>query len=275
MDDRLKLNREHWDERARLHATGDTNYRIDRFKRGEYGWERNVPDDLGDVRGLKLLHLQCHFGMDSLLWAKQGAEVTGVDFSETAIAHARELSEEVKVPARFVCGVIEALPDGMNGQFDAVLTYHGTVTWLPDLAPWARTIARCLKPGGWFYLCDTHPFATMLEVTAGGERLDFRYNYFAGATPERREDSGSYSARDAKTRHNVTYQWTHTLGAILGALTGAGLRIEYLHEFPYTFWNAYQGARGSLMRHREADWWHLKDGDRLPLMFSLKADKPA
>ncbi|MBE7463580.1 MAG: methyltransferase domain-containing protein [Planctomycetes bacterium] len=272
--DELQANRAYWDERAHLHATVASNYRVEAFRRGEYGWERNVPDDLGDVRGLKLLHLQCHFGMDSMLWARQGAVVTGVDFSEQAIAHARALSAEVGVAADFVCCPLHELPAHLQGEFDLVLNYHGVLPWLPDLGAWARVIAHFLKPGGYFYLCDTHPFAQMLDVAEDGSRLEFRTTYFPNGKPERYVVNGSYSLTDVNTRNNVAYEWNHSLGEIVNGLLGAGLRLEYLHEFPYTFWNAYKGAQGSLMKHREADWWHLKDGDRIPLMFSLKAVKP-
>jgi SAM-dependent methyltransferase len=270
VDDPMTLNRRAWDEAAVLHAQGNDYYPVERFKAGQVGATPNIPDDLGDVRGRRLLHLQCHFGMDSLLWVRQEAVVTGVDFSPMAIAKARQLASEVGLAATFLEADVCNLPENLGGQFDIVLTYCGTFIWLGDLAGWARGIARSLAPGGFFYLADFHPQFLVMEVPTGETILRPRFEYFGNGRPIRSVSSGTYAVPDAPTENNVTYEWQHTTADLVCALADAGLRLDYLHEFPYCFDDGRKQ-----MRQDERGWWHLVEGEGLvPLMLSIKAIKP-
>ena len=274
MDDPTQTNRLAWDECAALHARGCEYYPVEAFKAGREGLRPNTPDDLRDVRGQRLLHLQCHFGMDSLMWVRQGAVVTGVDFSPVAIAEARQLTAATGLDATFVEADVCRLPDELSGRFDIVLAYCGVICWLADLAGWARGIARCLRPGGFFYLADGHPMSLAMEVQPGESTPRLHYSYFNDGQPIRSDDPGTYALPQAKTEHNVTYQWQHSLADVVGALVAAGLRLEFLHEFPFALYEAYVQPGRPLMRRDEHGWWHLVEGDGLvPLSFSLKAVK--
>ncbi len=275
MDAHLEANRAVWDAWADAHVRGCPGYPVDAFKAGQAGMTPNTPDDLGPVAGKDLLHLQCHFGMDTLMWARQGAQVTGVDFSSHAIAHARRLSVETGLDARFVESDIAALADQLDGTFDIVLTYYGVLPWLPDLKPWARTIARFLRPGGFFYLADTHPAAEILAIPPGGAEPVAVYDYFPGAEPIVCCTGGSsYAVAHAGNPDDRTYEWQHSLQDILGALLDVGLCIDYLHEFPYAFFNCFATDEADPMEQTVDGWWILpRRPNRYPLMFSLKATK--
>ncbi|MCZ7544594.1 MAG: class I SAM-dependent methyltransferase [Anaerolineae bacterium] len=176
MDERdyMESNRALWDEWTGIHAKS-AFYDLEGFKAGRLSLDRVAREGLGDVTGKRLLHLQCHFGMDTLSWARLGAEVTGVDFSEKAIALARALSAELSIPARFVCANIYDLPAALDGAFDIVFTSGGVLYWLPDLVRWAEIVAHYLRPGGTFFLADSHPLRHGLRGgrrrSAAGHRL--------------------------------------------------------------------------------------------------------
>lgn len=272
MDDPTKTNRLAWDEMAAIHARGSVTYPVEAFKAGQAGLTPNTPDDLGNVRGKHMLHLQCHFGMDSLMWVRQGAVVTGVDFSPAAVAQARELSAQTALAATFIEADVAELPEHLSGQFDIVLAYYGVMPWVGNLPGWARGIVRCLRPGGFFYLADTHPLAEVMEVPQDERVPRLCHPYFTDGQPACFEtNGGTYANPTAQTRIRTRYEWQHTLQDILGSLLAAGLRLEYLHEFPHCFYERYYPDR-KLMRQDEQGWWHLLEGDGLvPLMFSLKA----
>jgi SAM-dependent methyltransferase len=274
LDEPIETNRQAWDEHAAIHVMGNTSYPLEAFRAGKAGLSPNTPDSLGDVRGKRLLHLQCHFGLDSLMWARQGAIVTGVDFSKVAIAEARKLAVEVAVNATFIEADVLNLPDAFTEQFDVALSYYGVIPWLGNLGEWADGIARCLKPGGFFYLADCHPIATAIEVPQGESVPRLQDAYFGDGRPMRCEGSGTYAAPEAKTQHNITYQWQHALQDVLGALLDAQLRLVHFHEFPYSFYEKYSRPDQKLMYQDEGGWWHLLHGDGLvPLMFSIKFSK--
>jgi SAM-dependent methyltransferase len=200
--------------------------------------------------------------------------VTGVDFSPVAVAGARALAEEVGLGARFVEADVLALPEELEGDFDIVLTYYGTVTWLPDARRWGEVIARCLRPGGFFYFADTHPAAMMLEVCQGAEAPRLHYPYFQDGPQRFETPSGTYAAPGVSREHGVTYEWQHTVQDLVCALIDAGLRLDYVHEFPYTFYNCWWWVPG-LMREDARGFWHLAGRERsLPLMLSVKATRP-
>ncbi|MHA2252061.1 MAG: class I SAM-dependent methyltransferase [Candidatus Kariarchaeaceae archaeon] len=265
----INTNKKRWNELADTHITSEY-YDVDSFK----GGKNSIPDleiqEVGDVSGKFLLHLQCHFGKDTLSWARLGAKVTGVDFSERAIHHANKLSKEINVPAKFICSNISALIDSdLEPQsFDIVYTSHGTIYWLNDLKDWANIISYFLKPGGFFYIMDSHPTGHIFDDMAKNE-LVVKYPYFHNAEPLMFEEDGSYSDPELVMENKKEYGWQHSLSDIINALIESGLTLEYLHEFPFLSW-----AMVPFMEKREDGWFYLPDRyEPLPLMFSLKARK--
>lgn len=267
MDEYRRANRELWDEWAHVNARSGL-YRLDEFKAGQNKLNALERDEMGDVNGLSLLHLMCHFGMDTLSWARLGAEVTGIDFSPAAIRLARELSEETGIPGRFLCSELYELPDHLDEQFDRVFSSYGVLSWLPDLEAWARIVARYLRPGGVFYLAEFHPAAMVFDDTV--ERAEWRvaYDYFTpGAV--RFDIKGSYADPDAEVRATHSFEWFYPLGKVISALLAAGLRLEFLHEHPFTVYRQFP-----FVEEGEDGLWRLPaEMPRVPLMFSLRAVK--
>lgn len=267
MQDYMNANRDLWNEITPIHARS-AFYDVEGFKQGRNTLMSIEREELGDVSGKSLLHLQCHFGMDTLSWARLGASVTGIDFSEEAIALAQTLSQEVDIPARFIQTNIYDLPDVLDEQFDIVFTSYGALIWLPDLTRWGQLIARYLKPDGTFYIAEGHPFMHIFDMERDTATYQVTVPYFQGADPLKYEGDGDYADPNARVTH-ASYEWNHSLGEIVSALTGAGLRIEFLHEFPVCAWQAFpfleKGGDG---------WWRVKDGMiSIPMTFTIKAIK--
>jgi SAM-dependent methyltransferase len=266
MDDYMKNNRELWNEITPIHAQSKF-YDVEGFKKGSSGMLYPVElEEMGDVRGKSLLHLQCHFGMDTLSWARLGAKVTGVDFSDKSIALARSLSEELGMEADFICSDIYKLSDVLYEKFDIVYTSGGVLCWLPDLKKWAEIISHFLKPGGFFYILEGHPFSCVFDDSPDATEPKVKYPYFHGPEPDKWEPEGDYAEPDAVVTHG-SYEWTHSMGDIINSLIATGLRIEFLHEFPEIFYKCY-----AFMEQDDSGRWRVK-GDKLPLIFTLKATK--
>jgi SAM-dependent methyltransferase len=265
MDSHMKQNLDLWNEITPIHVRSRF-YDLEGFKAGRNSLKPIELDEVGDVKGKTLLHLQCHFGMDTLSWARLGASVTGVDFSDEAIHAARNLSRELDVPARFILSNVYDLPGLLQGEFDVVYTSYGVLCWLPDLSRWAAVIAGFLKPGGTFYIVEGHPILNIFDNSRGATGLAVTQSYFHSPEPIRWEPEGDYAENDALVV-NPSYEWTHSLGEIVNALIGAGLRIEFLHEFPMS---SYSWA--PFTKQDKEGWWRI-DGDRVPMLFSIKATK--
>ena len=260
-----EANRSNWDEKVAVHAASDF-YGVDRFLAGESTLLDLDRDSLGPVAGMSLLHLQCHFGLDTLSWAREGASVTGLDFSPEAIAKARELAVETGIKARFVEADVYDAPSLIADRFDIVYVNVGALTWLPDVPAWARVCAEMLRPGGRLYVHDVHPMLFTLDDERADE-LVVRYPYFEQAVPLRFDDGVDYASHGASFEHTTTYQWSHSLGEIVTALINAGLTLEYLREHD---WTVYQPLPG--MVETSAGIWRLPDAS-VPLAFSLRARK--
>jgi SAM-dependent methyltransferase len=272
MDEALRRNRQLWDAWTKIHVAS-AFYDVPSFRTGarpirlaDYELE-----EVGRVQGRTLLHLQCHFGLDTLSWARLGATVTGADFSEEAIVAARALADELKIPATFVVANLYDLPDALDGQFDIVYTSCGVLNWLPDIRGWARVASHFVRPGGFLYLTEIHPIALVFDdegVMPGELRL--AYPYWSHPEPLRFEVKGSYADPEAPTDGLVEHAWDHSLGEIVTALIEAGLRLEFLHEFDFVRWPVEFLVEGDDGR------WRLPEGSKgaLPLFFSLKATKP-
>ena len=268
MDDYLHTNQQLWNDWTALHESSEF-YDLAGFRAGKSSLRPIERAELTNVAGRSLLHLQCHFGLDTLSWARQGATVTGVDIADRSIALAQALSAELGIPATFVCSDVEHAPDVLGGQFDIVFTSYGVLPWLRDLQRWAGVIAHFLKPNGIFYLVDDHPFMRSLSTNESGE-LVAGNPYFFSDTPTRIEARGSYAAPgDEQTPLREWYIWNHSLGEIMSALIDAGLRIEFLHEFPFAMRAKFPGMQ------RGADGvWRFANRPDFPLLFSLQARKP-
>lgn len=265
MNEYMESNRRLWNDWTDIHEHS-TLYDVPGFKAGQLRLD-SVERELGDVSGKTLLHLQCHFGLGTLSWARLGARVTGVDFSDRAIALARRLSAETGIPAEFVCADIYDLPSVLTGQFDVVFTSQGVLAWLPDLREWAQVVAHFLKPGGTFYLVEAHPFAYVLDDENSDEpRLRYPYS---DSHVMCFDVQGSYADRESDYR-GVEYSWAHGIGDILTSLIDAGLVIRSFQEYPFMSWKMLQ------FMEQDADgWWRLPDRfPPIPLMFSLRAAKP-
>lgn len=269
VDEYLEANRARWNELAPIHAAGEF-YKVAEFKQGKSKLHPIELDEMGDVQGKSLLHLQCHFGMDTLSWARLGATVTGIDFSEAAIAIARELAAEVGINARFVQSSVYELPEKLDGQFDIVFTSWGVLGWLPDLKPWGRVIAHFLRPGGTFYIAECHPVAWIFDDAKGVTDLRVRYPYFHSDEPLLIEEDGSYADKSAQITNKREYSWVHSISDILGALIDAGLHIEFFHEHDSLSWQLFP-----FMTEDERGMWRMeRHAESIPLSFSIKATKP-
>jgi SAM-dependent methyltransferase len=221
-----QTNRASWDERVGVHVESDF-YDVEGFLAGRDTLRTFEPDELGPVEGCSLVHLQCHFGLDTLSWARRGATVTGLDFSPPAIDEATRLADALGIDASFVCADVYDAPQVLGRRFDVVYTGRGALNWLPDLDRWAGVVAALLNPGGRFYLLEFHPLGW---ITAD-ESLDIVYDYFNNGTPFIDDSAEDYADPNRPLVNAMTYEWPHGLGEVLSALAGTGLRIEFLHEF--------------------------------------------
>lgn len=261
-----------WDAWTAIHAKGEF-YDLEGFKAGGVRLRPYEIEMVGDVSGKSLLHLQCHFGIDTLSWARLGARVTGADLSPDAIELARSLAIELGFPdARFVRSNLYDLPDALEGQFDVVYTSRGVLGWLPDVRGWARVVAHFLAPGGTFFISEIHPVAQVFENdgVAPGE-LRLTYPYFEHVEPLTFAVKGSYADPTADVGGDLTeHGWDHGLGEIVTALIEAGLRIETLIEHPFLEWKT------DFLVEDGDGRWRLPPGTAgdLPLMFSLRATRP-
>ncbi len=268
MDQFLESNKKLWNHWTRINYASKM-YDVAGFKRGDNRLDSVVRAGLGDVRGKSLLHLQCHFGMDTLNWARLGARVTGIDFSDDAIQTARALAQETGIAAEFIQANLYDLPNVLTGQFDIVFTSHGVLSWLPDLRAWGKIVAQFLKPGGLFFIAEAHPTAYIFDDEHPTD-LRARYRYFPTATPDRFEVQGSY-ADPMNDFHGTEYAWAFNFQDVLNALVDAGLRVIELREYPFVAWQMFR-----FMVQDAAGWWRLPEQyPQLPLMFSLKAIKAA
>lgn len=269
-----RLNRANWDERVKLHLGSALHYDETDLRAGRGRLDAIVADAVGPVDGLRVLHLQCHFGMDSLALAQRGAAVTGVDFSAPAIDAARRLALEVGLAdrVRFVQSDVYEAAAALSepGSFDRVFVSWGALCWLPDMRAWARVVAQFLKPGGWLALADAHPTAYVFDSrTATPDGRPGWWVPYLGREPAL-EDSAADYADPAATLHNtLTHQWLHPLGDIVTALLEAGLTLARLQEhdaIPWRLFDCLLRAPDRLYRWPDQPW--------LPLSFSLRAVRP-
>lgn len=258
----FEANKEAWNKRTAVHIDSSF-YDNDAFKAGKLSLNKTELDELGDVNGKTLLHLQCHFGQDTLSWARLGAAVTGIDLSDKAIDEAKQLSQAINIPAEFICCNVYDTLDHINSQFDIVYTSYGTVGWLPDLNKWAHVISNALKPGGTFYMVDFHPVLWMWD----NDFTHVKYAYHNEAVIIE-DQSGSYTDRDADI-HYREYSWNHSISEILNALISNGLTIKQFNEFNFSNYSCFNNT----VEAGEGRWYIKGMEKKLPMMYSVKAEK--
>ncbi|MEM0999042.1 MAG: class I SAM-dependent methyltransferase [Bacteroidota bacterium] len=257
-------NRSLWNEKTSVHLDSDF-YQMPQFRAGEDLLKPAELEALGDVSGKRLLHLQCHFGQDTLAWARRGAHVTGVDLSDAAISAACELRDELGLEARFIRSNVYDIEQHLDEEFDIVISTYGTTVWLPDLNEWSRLVARYLKPGGVFFLAEFHPAFYMFEF----ENWRVVYSYFTGQEPYKDEMVGTYADRNADLRHDE-YFWNHSIAQTLQPLLDRGLRLREFREYPYNYWNCFP----NMVETAPGQFMIKGFEDLLPLMYSIFLEKP-
>jgi 2-polyprenyl-3-methyl-5-hydroxy-6-metoxy-1,4-benzoquinol methylase len=262
---KVEKNRKLWEEWVPIHVKSEF-YGVDDFVEGENSLHPLEISEMGNVEGKNLLHLQCHFGMDTLNWARLGAHVTGMDFSDSAIEQANELAARCNLDARFLCCNLYDLPQKLLGQYDIVYTSYGVLSWLPDIPRWAKIAASYVKPGGYLYIVEFHPFAMVFDDEANS--LKYRYPYFDDQAV-RYETNNSYADINTKTEPREAFNWNYQLGEMISSLIQNGLQIEFLHEFPYSVFQQFP----FLIPDGHGIYNFPDEQKPVPLMFSLKATK--
>jgi len=256
-------NRGFWDEVTPLHLK---TYNVDGFLKGEPWLPGQILREMGEVEGRSLLHLQCHFGLDTLAWASLGADVTGVDFSPQSIEAARSLAKRTNLEADFVCSDIYHLPQKLEKKFDIVFTSIGVLCWLNDLDRWAKIIAHFLKPGGFFYIMEGHP---LLYTFDDDGKWTFILSYFHQEHPYFwGEDTTDYMDTSYHPE-SPTYEWQWSISDIINALLRAGLRLEFFNEFGAVDNPVYPG----MVKREDGLYTFPNMPVELPILFSLKAVK--
>ena len=264
----IETNRAWWDERVPGHAKSKF-YDLKSFRKGRDDLRPFEADELGvDPEGLDLLHLQCHLGTDTLSWARRGARVVGLDFSEPAIDSARALAADVGLAdqAEFVHSNVFDAVEALGGRtFDVVYTGIGALTWLPDIDQWAEVAAALVKPGGVLYVVEIHPF---LWPFADSLEPELGYSYFGDI--ESVDASGSYTERKLKTKHNRVFEHNWAMGPVITAVLSAGLIIELVGEHEM----GVEQKWPFMVRGNDGFWRMPKDRPSIPQIWSLRARKP-
>lgn len=270
--ERLEANRLRWDD-AVPHHVRSPFYDMRGFLAGACTLRAFEREELGEVAGLRLLHLMCHMGQDTLSWARRGARVTGLDFSGEALRVARMLAARVELDARFVQAEVTRSAEVLAGErFDRIYSSWGVLTWIHDLDAWARQIHTLLEPGGIFYLAEVHPVAWLFDAEGEDERagLQRTHAYFAHGRARVAEGGGSYAAHHVQLEHETQHYWSYELGAVVTALVQAGLQLEWLREHAF----AESRVLPELLQGADGLWRLPPDEPCLPLSFSLRARRP-
>ena len=255
-------NKKSWNKRTAVHKDS-AFYDLASFKEGKSSLNKIELEELGNVSEKSLLHLQCHFGMDTMSWAREGASCVGVDLSDEAINLAKEVNAELKLNAEFVCCNVYDLKQHLDKKFDIVFTSYGTIGWLPNLNAWADIVSHFLKPGGTFYIADFHPALWMMDDNF----THVKYSYF-NAEVITEEISGTYSDRNAPIK-SIEHGWNHPFSEIFNALINHGLQITLFNEFPFSPYNCF-----SNLEQGADKMWRIKGmNEKMPMMYSIKAVK--
>ncbi len=258
----FETNRETWNKKVAIHSESEF-YNLEEFKKGKNSLHSYELEALGDVSGKSLLHLQCHFGQDTLSWTRLGATCTGVDLSEEGIRLAKELNTELGLNATFICCNVLDTSDYIKEKFDIVFTSFGAICWLPDLKPWAQMISEILKQGGVFYIADFHPIPWMFDYTVNPPVLKYGYQQKEAIYEEY---DGTY-ADENSAMVSKDFTWNHSLGEVITSLANAGLTIDCLNEYDATPYNIFP----DLIKNQNGMFEF--ETKKYPLVFEVKATK--
>lgn len=260
--DYLAINKAAWNEKTTIHTASDF-YDMESFLNGKSTLNGIELSILGDVSGKKILHLQCHFGQDTISLARFGGSTTGVDLSDVAIEKATALAAQLNADAKFICSDVYDLPNHLNETFDIVFTSYGTIGWLPDLNKWASVIAHFLKPGGKFVFAEFHPVIWMFDYNF--KEIEYRY-FNTEAIIETIE--GTYADKNASIK-NKTVSWNHSISEVLSALLKSNLEITSFEEFDYSPYNCFNNTEE--FEPNKFRIQHLEN--KIPMVYSLTAIK--
>lgn len=262
MDNYLEINKKSWNNRLESHLNSDF-YDVTNFLKGKSSLNDIELNLLGDLKGKRILHLQCHFGQDTISLSRMGAEVIGVDLSDKSIKKARELAKTTNTSAQFICSDIYDLPKVLEEKFDIVFTSYGTISWLPDLNKWANVIQQFLKTGGQFVFAEFHPAIWMYDDDI--KEVTYYYN---NVEPIIEVETGTYADKSANIKSKYVC-WNHGIGEVVTGLIDNGLKIDQLNEFcysPYPFINNTEEFEPGKFRIKQF-------GNKFPLVYSIKATK--
>lgn len=260
MEEYINFNKALWDTRLEIHIDSDF-YELKDFINGKSSLKSIELGLLGNIQDKQILHLQCHFGQDSISLSKLGAQVTGVDFSEKSIHKARQLADLMKVNTQFICNDVYSLPQILDKKFDIVFTSYGVINWLPDLDQWAAVIKHFLKPGGKLVFVEFHPVVWMFD----DDFYKVAYSYF-NTGPLHEQETGSYADRNSKAKTEYI-NWNHSLDEVFSALLLNGFRIVDFKEYDYSPYNCFKHTIED-----EPGVFRIKHlGKSIPMVFSMVA----
>lgn len=258
----LEINRQSWNQKTDIHLQSPF-YDLDGFLKGQSSLNEIELALLGDLTGKSILHLQCHFGQDTISLSRLGADVTGIDLSDKAIGSAKQIAEKTKSNTNFICCDIYNLPEHLEKQFDIVFTSYGVIGWLPDLDKWSKIISKYLKPNGQFIFVEFHPVVWMFDNNF--EKVD--YNYFnSGAIIE--TESGTYADKTADITQEYV-MWNHSMSEVINSLIKNGMEIISLDEFDYSPYNCFN--KTIEIKPKKYRIAHLEN--KIPMVYSIKAVK--
>ncbi len=258
------VNKDTWNKKVGVHANSKF-YDVANFKKGKTSLNSYELEELGNINGKKILHLQCHFGLDTLSLSRLGALCTGIDFSSEGVKQAKILNKELALNATFIESNLYDIPKNVTGEFDIVFTSYGVVGWLPDLNTWGKIIAKKLKKGGFFYMIEFHPIVWMFDYLQNPPKLKYPYQ---NSSVIYEEYKGTYTNANADIV-SKEYGWNHGLGEVISALTNAGLHIEFLHEFEKSPYNSFP----EMVKCNDGMYILKGSKNVFPLLYSIKATK--
>jgi SAM-dependent methyltransferase len=258
----VEINKQSWNGRVDAHIKSEF-YGVEEFIKGKTSLQEIELNLLGDIKNKSILHLQCHFGQDTISLSRMGAKATGIDLSDKAIESAKDLNATTKTDASFICCNVYDLPQHLNEEFDIVYTSYGTIGWLPDMDKWANVVSTFLKPGGKFIFVEFHPVVWMFDDYF----KEVGYNYFnTGAIVE--TENGTYADRNAALKSEYV-MWNHGMAEVINSLIKHNLEINLLEEFDYSPYNCFKETTEFAPRK-----FHIKHLDnKIPMVYSIVATK--
>ncbi|CAA7195926.1 class I SAM-dependent methyltransferase [Chryseobacterium potabilaquae] len=262
MKNYLEINKNSWNAKVEPHLKSDF-YFVDEFLKGRSSLNSIELELLGNVQNKTILHLQCHFGQDSISLSRLGAKVTGIDLSDKAINAANDLSKKCGTDTTFICSDVYQLPDLLNEKFDIVFTSYGTIGWLPDLNKWAKVISHFLKPNGLFIMAEFHPVVWMFD----DDFTKISYNYF-NEKPIIETYSGTYADQEAQITQEYV-MWNHSLSEVFQSMNNNHIQIQHFEEYDWSPYPCFKHVE----EFEQGKWRISQFGNKVPLVFSLMANK--